>query len=193
MARMLLRERLVGVLHSSPVLCTTLGLRSLARLATCSKNIRTTIHTVLARENLGLLDYAIDTARCSEQQQQVHQNTQAAAWLAGVLLRKVPAITAQVNERLPILPLVPLTTAKQLVAAGVRITYAQLLGAARTMVAGVEVWVHAQQQLGITTDIPALAVLICCGDDGVSGCSTQSLTVTSCCFALVLVHRHCVS
>uniref|UniRef100_A0A383VCX7 Uncharacterized protein n=1 Tax=Tetradesmus obliquus TaxID=3088 RepID=A0A383VCX7_TETOB len=33
------------------------------------------------------------------------------------------------------------------------------------MLAGVEVWVQAQQQLGIRTDIPAVAVSICCGGD----------------------------
>jgi hypothetical protein len=42
----------------------------------------------------------------------------------------------------------------------VRVSYAQLLAAANSMVAGVEVWVQAQQQLGIQTDIPAAAVAI---------------------------------
>jgi hypothetical protein len=37
------------------------------------------------------------------------------------------------------------------------------------MVAGVEVWVEEQQQLGIQTDIPAAAVAICCGKEWVSG------------------------
>jgi hypothetical protein len=59
---------------------------------------------------------------------------------------------------------VALERAEQLVAAGMRITYAQLLAAADNMVAGVEVWVQAQQALGITTDIPAVAAAVCCGD-----------------------------
>uniref|UniRef100_A0A383VKT1 Uncharacterized protein n=1 Tax=Tetradesmus obliquus TaxID=3088 RepID=A0A383VKT1_TETOB len=52
-----------------------------------------------------------------------------------------------------------------MVAAGMRITYAQLLAAADRMVAGVEVWVKAQQQLGIKTDVPVAAVSICCSLD----------------------------
>jgi hypothetical protein len=88
-------------------------------------------------------------------------------------LRKAPALAVDVIERLLHLPSVPLDTAKQLVAAGVRISYAQLLEAARTKVAGVEVWVQAQHDLGILTDIPDPALLVCCGDDWVSGGSTQ--------------------
>jgi hypothetical protein len=65
-------------------------------------------------------------------------------------------------------PYVPLEYAKELVSAGVRISYAQLLAAANSMVAGVEVWVQAQQQLNIQTDIPALAAKICCGKYWVS-------------------------
>jgi hypothetical protein len=53
--------------------------------------------------------------------------------------------------------------ATRLVAAGVRISYAQLLAAANSMVAGLEVWVHAQEQLGIQTDIPAAAEAVCTG------------------------------
>jgi hypothetical protein len=44
---------------------------------------------------------------------------------------------------------------------GVRINYAQLLAAAHNMVAGVDVWLHAQQQMGIQTDIPAGAAAVC--------------------------------
>jgi hypothetical protein len=64
--------------------------------------------------------------------------------------------------------------AKQLVAAGMRITLAQLLDAANSMVAGVEVWVRAQQALGITTDIPAPAVAICCGNNNAWVSSSQA-------------------
>ncbi|KAF6247231.1 hypothetical protein COO60DRAFT_1649584 [Scenedesmus sp. NREL 46B-D3] len=53
----------------------------------------------------------------------------------------------------------------RLLSAGMRIIYAGLLKAAGDMVAGVEVWVQAQQQLGIQSDIPALAVAVCCGGD----------------------------
>jgi hypothetical protein len=66
------------------------------------------------------------------------------------------------------LPSVDLSWAVQLVEAGVRISHSQLLHAASSMLAGVEVWVQAQQQLGVQTDIPAVAVAICCGDEWVS-------------------------
>jgi hypothetical protein len=106
----------------------------------------------------------LDTAQQSEQQ----QHKQALAWLAAVLLRNAPALTIEVTERLLRVPSIPLVAAKQLVAAGLRVTYAQLLAAARSMVAGVEVWVQAQQRLGVHTDIPALATAICCGEEWVS-------------------------
>jgi hypothetical protein len=86
------------------------------------------------------------------------------AWLAVLLLRRAPATGAAVTKKLLSLPDAALKDAEQLVAAGMRITYAQLLDAANSMVAGVEVWVQAQQALGIKTDIPAVAVAICYGD-----------------------------
>jgi hypothetical protein len=84
-------------------------------------------------------------------------------------------LTADVLQRLVHIPHVPLQQAHQLVAAGVRISYAQLLAAASSMVAGVEVWVQAlellqrvefsilKKQLRILRDVPAEAVAICCG------------------------------
>jgi hypothetical protein len=86
-----------------------------------------------------------------------------------VLLCKAPDAAADVTDRLLNLPAVPLDMAKRLISAGLRITYVQLLAAANSMVAGVEVWVQAQQQLGVQTDIPAAAVAICCDGDWVSG------------------------
>jgi hypothetical protein len=55
-----------------------------------------------------------------------------------------------------------------------RITYAQLLAAADSMVAGVEVWAQAQQALAITTDIPADIAAICCGDAEVLVSNSQA-------------------
>jgi hypothetical protein len=43
-----------------------------------------------------------------------------------------------------------------------RVSYAQLLDAANSMVAGVEVWVQAQQQGQVESDIPEVAAAICC-------------------------------
>ena len=56
----------------------------------------------------------------------------------------------------------PYAVAVKLIKAGMHFTYAQLLAAVDSMVAGVEVWVQAQKQLGIKTDIPAKAVAVCC-------------------------------
>jgi hypothetical protein len=75
---------------------------------------------------------------------------------------------ADVIQRVVHVPYVPLQQAKQLVAAGVRISSAQLLSAASYMVAGVEVWVQALEQLGIASDLPAAVVAICCTRDQVS-------------------------
>jgi hypothetical protein len=79
------------------------------------------------------------------------------------LLKVAPtaAKAAGVLESLVQLPSVPLGWAVDLVSAGVRISYAQLLDAVNSMVKGVEVWVQAQQQLGVGTDIPLAAVTIC--------------------------------
>jgi hypothetical protein len=49
-----------------------------------------------------------------------------------------------------------------------RVTYSQLLAAADSMVAGVEVWGQAQSKMGILSDIPPAAVCICYGFHGVS-------------------------
>lgn len=58
-------------------------------------------------------------------------------------------------------PTVPLFAAAMLVQAGVRISYMQLVDAARERVQGVEVWVEAQQQLGVVKNIPPAATAIC--------------------------------
>jgi hypothetical protein len=163
------------MLLECPVLCGKLGLDGLARLATCSKASRKAIETFVVKYSLGSLDRALETARQSEQQ----QHKQAVAWLAAVLLRKAPALAVDVSKRLLHLPSVPLTTAEQLVAAGVRISYAQLLAAAHSMVKGVEVWVQAQQQLGVQSDIPMLAMAVSCGYAWVSKGGTYLPAVTA--------------
>jgi hypothetical protein len=91
------------------------------------------------------------------------QHKQAVVWL----LLAAPAVATTADRLSHVLNM---TTgwALQLVKAGVRITYAQLLAAARSMVAGVEVWVQAQQQLAVHTDIPDLAVAVCCASAKVS-------------------------
>jgi hypothetical protein len=159
------KEAFGSTLHSCPELCTQLGLQGLACLATSSKNVRSIVIRTVCKDGLKLLDSALATAQHNNEQK---QHKQAAAWLATVLLRAQPATTTDVTIRMLSLPAVPFSAAKQLVAAGMRVSYAQLLAAANNMVAGVEVWVQAQQQLGIANDIPALALDICCGHGWVS-------------------------
>jgi hypothetical protein len=90
------------------------------------------------------------------------------------LLHVAPGVTsnavtaADVLQQLLHLPNVPLQHARQLVEAGVRISYAQLLSAASDMVAAVEVWVQAQQDMGLSTDVPVAAVAVCCQHSWVS-------------------------
>jgi hypothetical protein len=87
----------------------------------------------------------------------LQQHKKAVVWL----LQQALTQGAGVSARLIAFPLVPVSCAKELVSAGVRISYAQLLAAANSMVAGVEVWVQAQEQCRVKTDIPALAASIC--------------------------------
>jgi hypothetical protein len=109
---------------------------------------------------------------------------QGAVWLARTLQHEGAATkAAAVAQQLISLPSVPLDWAVQLLAAGVRTSYSQLLDAASSSLAGVEVWVQAQQQLRVQTDIPAVAVAICCGDDWVSDWTTMLL----CCWLTAML------
>jgi hypothetical protein len=104
--------------------------------------------------------YCIDNT--TEAQTAYERQVHAVAWL----LRAAPAEAASdaaVECVLLRLPAVSQQTAVQLVTAGMRVPFAQLLSAAHSMVKGVEVWVLAQQQLGVQTDIPQDAVDICMG------------------------------
>jgi hypothetical protein len=98
------------------------------------------------------------------------QRLQPVLWLSRVAPGMATSGLSAVDvlQRLVHLPHVPLQHAKQLVADGVRIPNAQLMAAANSMVAGVEVWVQAQRELEVTSDIPAAAVAICCGKPWVS-------------------------
>jgi hypothetical protein len=93
--------------------------------------------------------------------EQLQLHVRAAIWL----LHKAPkaATAAGVADNAVRIPGMPLQWAMHLLEAGVRISYTHLLAAAKSMVAGVEVWVLAWMHLGIPpTDIPAAALAICC-------------------------------
>jgi hypothetical protein len=90
--------------------------------------------------------------------QQVH----AVAWL--LCAAPVEAALDAAAECVLSMPAVPEQAAVQLVTAGMRVSFAQLLSAADRKVKGAEVLVLAQQQLGVHTDIPEDGVDICRGD-----------------------------
>ncbi|KAF6235187.1 hypothetical protein COO60DRAFT_506079 [Scenedesmus sp. NREL 46B-D3] len=150
------------------------GLQVLACLAASSKRLKDTCVSVTQRDAVGMLMATLHEASTAavevtaaeptvQQQKQQQQYGQAVAWL----LHTAPAIKTipGIAERLRQTPAVPLGCVLSLVAAGVRISLSQLLAAANSMVAGVEVWVQAQQQLGVQTDIPETAISICCDGD----------------------------
>jgi hypothetical protein len=91
--------------------------------------------------------------------QQVEQHTQAVAWL----LQAAPAVAtaAGTAEHLLGIPALPFSFALQLVTAGVRVSYSQLLAAASNMVAWVEVWALAQWEHGVHSDLPEKAMYVC--------------------------------
>jgi hypothetical protein len=157
-------ECILEALHSCPPLCTHLGLQGLACLADCSRTLEKECVFSCRRDAAGLTACAIealDTVQGRQQKQQL----EAVAWL----LRKVPAAaTPSLTDKLLGVRHVPLACAEALVAAGVRVSYAQLLAAAYSMVAGVEVWVQAQDYLGVRSDIPESAISVCCSNTRVS-------------------------
>jgi hypothetical protein len=86
-------------------------------------------------------------------------------------------------------PDISLDWAMELVAAGVRIAWEQLLAAANSMVAGVEVWVQTQQQHRVTGDIPLAAVTLCCRKAR-NWVSAGGLWGFSCCLDTSCIQQH---
>jgi hypothetical protein len=110
-----------------------------------------------------LFEYKYERIAADKQQKLIiAQYMQAVAWLLRTAL--IVATAAGTAERLLGIPAVPLNIAVELVTAGVSISCKQLLAAADSMVAGVEVWVQAQQQLGLKKDMPEEIFIACCPD-----------------------------
>jgi hypothetical protein len=160
------QETVGDFMNACPRLCTQLGLQGLACMGASSKRLVLDCKAAASTNAASLLEPILEAARRGPLSD---QHKQAAVWLAQQADN--PTAAAGVAQQLLSLPSVPLDWALQLVAAGVRISYAQLLAAANSMLAGVEVWVQAQQQLDVQTDVPAAAVAICCGNEWVSDCS----------------------
>jgi hypothetical protein len=162
------------VLQVLPFCSRQMGLQGLACLAACSKKAKLTSDEIKSKDALivllGTLDAtkaeaAAESAAGAIQRSFDKQLTRLAAWWKPVQkhVQTVPtALTlAGVSDRMLWLPPVSLKQAKQLISGGVRIRYAELLTAASCMVPGLAMWVQAQQQLGIQTDIPKAAVEVC--------------------------------
>jgi hypothetical protein len=160
-----------------PYCCTQLGPIGLACLAATSKQLRTACTSIMQldarRLLLGALDAAgaavgpaASTGSAPVASSAAYKSMQSVAWLLAAVTSLITA--ADVAERLVQTPSVSLACAVQLVAAGVRVSCKQLLAAANSTAPGVEVWVQAQEQLGVQTDIPAAAITICCGSNWVS-------------------------
>jgi hypothetical protein len=169
-----------------------LSVQDLARISASSKSLRTACAAIVKRDLKQLLEAAVAQAAeadadCSRCRTAVIIGQAAPAWRTAYdlqvhavawLLRAAPAKAAsdeaaecvasdEAVECVLRMPAVPEQAAVQLVKAGMRVSLAQLLSAADRMVKGVEVWVLAQQQLGVHTDIPQDAVDICRGNSSV--------------------------
>jgi hypothetical protein len=145
-------------LHHSPQLCQQMGLQGMACLAASSRTVHDACRSALLRDPVSLLQPLLALRGGP---QLLQQYGQAVAWLVQQLAG-APKAAADVAAWLVYVPNVPLVWAEKLVAAGVRISWQQLLAAANSMVAGVEVWVQAQQQYNLKTDIPSVALALCC-------------------------------
>jgi hypothetical protein len=153
-----------------------LGLQGLACLAASNKHLQDTCIAAARADADSLLLNALDAAKAlksSEQdtvssQRLVQQHLQAVAWLLRHSPTAAAGVLRYIAEHPMSTPALRLWWVKELVAAGVTVSHSQLLEAANSMLAGVEAWVQAQQQLGVQTDIAPWAVAICCGDPWVS-------------------------
>uniref|UniRef100_A0A383VW73 Uncharacterized protein n=1 Tax=Tetradesmus obliquus TaxID=3088 RepID=A0A383VW73_TETOB len=171
-----------------PYCCQQLGLQGLACLAGSSRQLRTISLGLLPKDGSMLLDAleaaaaaaaaaaatpptqaaagpaaAGETphaalASASRADHVLQQRLQAVTCLLSHTTTAAAAAADGVAERALQIPAVPLHWAQQLLAAGMTVSYAQLLHAAHSMVAGVEVWVQAQQEPGLQSDIPQAAV-----------------------------------
>jgi hypothetical protein len=130
-----------------------LGLQALTILSTASKQLRDQCLAVVCSDTKHLLLQPLASVDHKKQQEAVD-------WL----LRVAPTLAKATGlaECIVQLPAPPLPIAKQLVSAGMRISYKQVLAAAHGIVARVEVWVQAQKKLRKFGKIPSAIVSICC-------------------------------
>lgn len=147
------------------------SLIDLISLSTVSKAVGTVVNTIIttgSRKHARhlLLAAVQQTAACSSVGVFTHlidRHTESIAWL--LRTASIPnGVMLQDSSSYVNIPEVPLGICEMLVTAGVRISYKQLVSAARSLVQGVEAWVVAQEQLGVEPEeVPeAIAVLCRC-------------------------------
>jgi hypothetical protein len=135
------------------------GLKALARLAMCNKQLQTWCQGVV---HSCAKDLLLHTLANAQQVRNMNKLQHGVAWVVHL----APGVTtaAGVAEAVVQIPMLPRPIAVQLVEAGVRVSFVKLLDAAQSMVAGVEVWVQVQWERGVSgRDIPEAAASICRG------------------------------
>jgi hypothetical protein len=170
-----------------PLMATHVGLRGVIGLAASSKQLRAACSDILPQDATTLLLDAVKQASATaaaadaaeaaraeagypvaddavQHKAALKQQAQAVQWL--LQLHPSAATTAGALDRLLHIPAVPGAIARVLLASGMRVTFAQLVAAANSMVEGVEVWgqlmsnVHALDPK--QCDMPMATFAICC-------------------------------
>jgi hypothetical protein len=195
-------DRLSGVL---PFMAIHIGLQGVYSLAASSKQLRAACSAIIRQDATSLLLEAVKEASAtaaaaaaakaasaaaghSVVKEQAHhqavlkQQVQAVQWL--LQLHPSAATAAGAAERLLHTPLMSEALVRVLIHSGVRITFAQLIDAADSMVEGLEVWVPllAIVQEG-QRDMPMAVFTICS-----PGCWVSCMLCVGWC---VIIHVGC--
>jgi hypothetical protein len=154
-----------------------LGLQGLACLAASSKQLRKASLAVVCSDAAFLLVDTVKAAAATAalydeskyKNWHTYKHKKALAWLLQEDPTAVKTAAPVTVQLLLLVPCVPLHVAEQLVAAGMCVSFEQVCAAARSRVAGVEVWIQAHLHMAVTSDIPRSAIEMCaCTADWVS-------------------------
>lgn len=117
-----------------------LSLHDLMRISVCSKAANALISSYLSSGERVLARHLLRKTLQDAGQQQLQQLRNCVEWL--LLTAKTPENVLAVEDYSNI-PRVPLAVCKLLVPAGVRVSYSQLVSAARNRVDGISSWIQA--------------------------------------------------
>lgn len=135
--------------------------QSVSNVATATAELRA-IPVRPVRESGGQSLPSRDPSRIVLCLQKQHRSQQGVSWLlqaaAGSLFEPPTQHSRQTISVLTGLSHVPLPLAKELVQAGMRVSYEQVVAAAKQLTAEAEVWLRVQQQQGVETDVPVYAI-----------------------------------